>query len=174
MELEYTPVEDDLLALASHQVAISPAVRRRLNRSHLGYAVSLSLLAVGVYVMVQNEALSIGFAALATLALLAYPTFFRLRLHRSLPGLVRQRVTPSSYAARKLRALPDGLEQITDDAQSKVGWRLVDAVFETADYTSLMDAGRPHHRAAVHPQDHRIQCVEQHNCAAANPILHWR
>ena len=29
--------------------------------------------------------------------------------------------------------MPDGLEQITGEAQSKVGWRLVDAVFETAD-----------------------------------------
>jgi len=89
MELKYTPVEEDLLTLASHQVATSPAVRQRLNRTHLGYAIGLSLLAVGVYVTVQNEALSIGFAALATLALLAYPTFFRLRLHRSLPALVR-------------------------------------------------------------------------------------
>src|SRR3989304_5413928 len=102
MELEYTPVEDDLLALVSHQIATSPAVRRRLNRTHLGYAVGFSLLAVGVYVTVQNEALSIGFAALATLALLAYPRFFRLRLHHSLPALVRQRATPSSFSTRKL------------------------------------------------------------------------
>jgi len=125
----------------SHQLASSPAVRRRLNRSHLSYAIGLSLLAVGVYVTVQNEALSIGFAALATLALLAYPTFFRLRLHRSLPGLVRQRATASTYSPRKLRASPDGLEQITDEAQSKVGWRLVDAVFETADYAFISVEG---------------------------------
>ena len=141
MEVEYTPTEDDLLALASHQLATSPAVRRRLNRSHLGYAIGLSLLAVGGYVTVQNEALSIGFAALATLALLAYPTFFRLRLHRSLPALVRQRTTPTSFSTRKLRALPDGLEQITGEAQSKVGWRLVDAVFETADYAFISVEG---------------------------------
>ena len=141
MELEYPPVEDDLLAVVSPQVATSPAVRRRLNRSHLGYAIGLSLLAVGVYVTVQNEALSIGFAALATMALLAYPRFFRLRLHRSLPGLVRQRATASTYSPRKLRASPDGLEQITDEAQSKVGWRLVDAVFETADYAFLSVEG---------------------------------
>src|SRR3990170_4553364 len=128
MEIEFKPEEEDLVALALHQAATSPAVRRRLTRTHLGYAIGLSLMAVGVYVMVQNEVLSIGFAALATLALLAYPSFFRLRLHRSLPGLVRQRATASTYSPRKLRASPDGLEQITDEAQSKVGWRLVDAV----------------------------------------------
>src|SRR3990172_5621333 len=141
MELDYNPAGEDLLALARHQVATSPAVRQRLNRTHLGYAIGLSLLAVGVYVTVQNEALSIGFAALATLALLAYPTFFRLRLHRSLPALVRQRATPDSFATRKLRALPDGLEQVTDETQSKVGWRLVDAVFETADYAFISVEG---------------------------------
>src|SRR3990170_6400048 len=112
MELEYTPVEDDLLAVVSHQIATSPAVRRRLNRTHLGYAIGLSLMAVGVYVTVQNEAISLGFAALATIALLAYPSFFRQRIQRNIPALVRQKATPSSFAPRNLRASPDGLEQI--------------------------------------------------------------
>jgi len=137
MEIEYKPEEEDLVALARHQVTTSPAIRRRLTRTHLGYAIGLSLLAVGVYVTVQNEVLSIGFAALATLTLLAYPSFFRWRLHQALPSLVRQRATPSSYAARKLRALPDGLEEITDESQSKVGWAMVTALHETADYAFL-------------------------------------
>ena len=137
MEIEFKPEEEDLVALARHQAATSPAVRRRLTRTHLGYAIGLSLMAVGVYVMVQNEVLSIGFAALATLALLASPSFFRWRLHQALPSLVRQKATPSSYAARKLRALPDGLEEITDESQSKVGWAMVNALHETADYAYI-------------------------------------
>jgi hypothetical protein len=137
MELEYTPTEEDLVALARHQIAISPVVQLRLRRLHLGYVIGFSLLAVGAYFALPNELLSIAFAAFASVALLAYPYFSRWRLQRSLPALVRQKATPASYAARRLRALPDGLEQITDEAQSKVGWRTVDAVFETARYAFL-------------------------------------
>lgn len=137
MELEYTQTEEDLIALARHQIAISPAVQRRLQRMHLGYVIGFSLLAVGTYFVLPNELVSIAFAAFASVALLAYPYFSRWRLQRSLPPVVRRKATAASYATRRLRAMPDGLEQITDEANSKVGWRTVDAVFETDRYTYL-------------------------------------
>jgi hypothetical protein len=141
MELAYTPTEEDLIALARHQVAISPVVQQRIQRTHLGYVIGLSLLAVGTYFVLPNPRISIAFAAIASIALLAYPYFARWRLHRSLASLVRRKATASSYAPRRLRALPDGLEQVTDDTRSKVGWRTVDAVFETAKYTYLSIEG---------------------------------
>jgi hypothetical protein len=137
MEIEYTPIESDLVALARHQIAVSPVVQQRLRRLHLGYVIGFSLLAVGAYFVLPDRLVSLAFAASASLALFAYPYFSRWRLRRSLPSIVRQKATPASYSARRLRALPDGLEQITEETQSKVGWRTVDAVFETAEYAFL-------------------------------------
>lgn len=137
MELEYTPTEKDLIALARHQIAVSPTVQQRLRRLHLGYVIGFSLLAVGVYFVLPNEMLSLAFAAFASLALFAYPYFSRWRLQRSLPSLVRRKATPASYITRRLRATPEGLEQITSETRSMIAWRMVDAVFETAKYTFL-------------------------------------
>jgi hypothetical protein len=137
MQLEYTPTEEDLVALARHQIAVSPVMQQRLQRTHLAYVIGFSLLAVGTYFVLPNELLSIAFAAFASIALFAYPFFSRWRLQRSLPEAVRRSVTPTSYAARSLLALPDGLEQVADEAHSKITWRALDAVFETARYTYL-------------------------------------
>ncbi len=172
MEIEYTPSESDLVALARHQIAVSPVVQQRLRRMHLGYVIGFSLLAVGAYFVLPNELLSIAFAAFASVALLAYPYFSRWRLQRSLPSLVRRKATPASYATRKLRALPDGLEQITEEAQSKVGWRTVDAVFGTAEYTFLSIDGTysiviPRDRVAVADYSNFMDAVREYRVTAS-------
>lgn len=137
MELEYKPEERDLLALAKHQVATSPALHERLRKTHIGYVIGFSVLSVGAFLAIPSEAVSIAFAALASLCLLAYPSFFRWKLSRDLPTIVRRKATPASYAVRRLRALPDGLEQTTEGSSAKVRWDLVSAVFETPTHTFI-------------------------------------
>jgi hypothetical protein len=125
MELEYTPQEQDLVALAAYQIATSPDIQQRLRRAHLLYVIGFSMLAVGAYAVVPYPVVSVCFAALAILSLVAYPAF------------VRRKATPASFASRKLRALPEGLEQISEYSQSKVTWHMVHAVFEDSSHTFI-------------------------------------
>jgi hypothetical protein len=137
MELEYTPTEDDLIALARHRVAISPVVQQRLRTRHLIYVIGLSVLAIVAYFALPDKLAAIAFAALASLALLIYPYFARWRLNRATDSLARRQATPASYAPCTLRALPDGLEQIRGELRSKFAWRSIDAVFEKSRHTFL-------------------------------------
>ena len=121
MELEFRVQESDLVALAAHQIATSPAFHQRIRKMHLGYVLGFSLLAAGTYLAMPVPLSSIGFAVLAAVSLLAYPSFSRWKLRRDLPGLVRRKATPASYASRKLRALLTGLEEITEGLPVE-GW----------------------------------------------------
>jgi len=175
MELEYEPREEDLLALAHHQVATSPVVHQRLRRRHLALVVAFSLLAVGLYVTLLDKVLSMTFAILATISLIAYPSLIQWRLQRELPRLVRQRATPASYAARKLRALPDGLEQTTAETQSKVAWAMVNAVFETSKHTFISIDGTysiviPRERTAIAAYISFMDALRGYRTAAAQQL----
>lgn len=174
VEIDYTPTEADLIALARHQIALSAEIQGRLRRMHVGYVIAFSLLAVGAYLVLPNEVVSISFAAFASLALLLYPSCSRWRLYMRLPGLVRRRATPASYAARKLRAQPDGLEQITEDIQSRVDWRAVDAVFETPKYAFLSIDGSytiaiPRERISPSKYGESMDTVREYRVTADRP-----
>ncbi len=159
MELQYKPEVEDLLALARHQVATSPALQRRLRRLQFGYAIAFSFLAIGAYLTLGNLAASFAFATLASVSILAYPTLFRWKLNRDLPEIVRRRATPSSFAARTLRPSPEGLEQVSNDFHSKVGWAHVDRFLETPKYTFISIEGS---YSVVIPRD-RIPAIAYDN-----------
>ena len=141
--MHYKPEYEDLLALARHQVATSPALQQRLRRLQFGYAIAFSLLAIGAYLTLGNLAASFAFAfaTLASISILAYPSLFRWKLNGDLPEIVRRRATPSSFAARTLQPSPEGLEQVSNDFQSKVGWAYVDGFLETPKYTFISIEG---------------------------------
>jgi hypothetical protein len=125
MELEFTLQEPDLHALVQHQIQRSPLVPRRINRLKLGYTIGFALLALGTFIYPPDRPLSPLFATLAVLAFFLHPSIARRRLKASVPRLVRQRMTESSLGHRRLKALPDGLQKVSPNSQSKVTWALV-------------------------------------------------
>jgi hypothetical protein len=135
MELEFEPTEADLTALAFHQVRVSPVVHRRRVRIYIAYAVGLSMLTIGTALTTQGPVVPMVLAILAVGLVVAYPAVLQWRLEREVPFAVRQKTTRMSYAPRKIRALPDGLEQMTAHSHSKVAWTLVSGIHETPKHT---------------------------------------
>ena len=127
MEIRFSLEEDDLRALLEHQFRQSPILPRRIRRRRTLYVTAFAALALGAFLL-PDRPLSYAFAVVAALFLVLYGPFARRRFHSSIPRLVRERITPFSLGAKRLRVLPNALEAISPDAQSKVGWRLVGPV----------------------------------------------
>ena len=132
MNIEYSVQESDLVALANYQVRQSPLVPQRVRRKRIAYALSFGLVSVGTYLSFPDTPFPIAFALLALLSLLLYAPLARRQLQATIPRLVRARMTASSLGWRRLRALPDGLEQESPTAQSKVIWSVVGPLERTA------------------------------------------
>ncbi len=141
MEIEYNLTEADLIALARYQVEHSPTAKRRFGRRRYAYAAGFLMLALGDYVLYHDVITSIGFALLAVLVFALFPIYLRWLLNRSVPRLVRERLTPSAVGPRTLRLTAEGLEQIVADGASQVGWQKVDGVAETLDYVFVAIEG---------------------------------
>jgi len=128
MEIQFSLDEADLHALAEHQIRRSPLIPQRIRRRQIAYVVGFALLAIGTYLSGPERPVSYVFALLALLFLLLYPPLARRRITASIPSLVRAKMTESSLGERRLRAVPDGLEQLSQNSQSKVVWQLVGPV----------------------------------------------
>ena len=128
MELEFSLQESDLRALVEHQIRKSPLVSRRIVRLRMGYTLGFALCALGTYLTFQDRIVSYVSAVLALLSLIFYAPIARRRIQASIPRLVRVRMRESSLGLRRLRALPDGLEQTSPTSQSKVKWSIVGPV----------------------------------------------
>lgn len=137
MEIEYSLQETDLIVFAQFQIDHSPTAARRHRTRRWGYMIGFSLMAIGIYLFSSQLILPMVFAALAILSFILYPFFARWLNQRNSIRIVRERATPASYARRKLRATDEGLEQISENAESKAKWRLVDGIVVTPTHTFI-------------------------------------
>ncbi len=142
IEIEYELSEDDLLDLARSRAERSPAVRRRLNVQRAGYLIGFLLLGVGSFLAFASLALLVVFGSLGIIFFLGYPFVYRRMLERGIRRAVARAVAvPFTRSKRSLRATPDGLEQITEGAQTKLAWKLVDGIEVTATRAVLSISG---------------------------------
>lgn len=131
MHIEFSLQESDLIALAHYQISQSPLVPRRIRQKRIAYAFGFGLLALATSLAFPDPTFSIVFALMSVLALLVYEPFAKRRLHAAIPGLVRARMTPASLGPRHLRALPDGLEEESPQARTRVKWASVGPIEDT-------------------------------------------
>ena len=131
MHIEFSLQESDLHALAQYQVRMSPLVPQRIRQLRIAYALGLGLLALGASLRFPDTIFPITFAMLSVLCLLLYEPFATRRLRVRIAHLVQERMNPSSVGPRHLRALPDGLEEETPQARTRVKWSVVGPMEET-------------------------------------------
>ena len=127
MEIKYTLEEEDLRALVEHQFRQSPIIPRRISRRRTLYVVAFSALSLGAFLL-PDRPLSYGFAIIAILFLVLYKPIMRRQLVRSVPRIVRERMSQNSVGEKRLRALPHALEATSPHADTKARWSIVGPV----------------------------------------------
>jgi hypothetical protein len=175
MQIEYTPSEQDWIALAKFQVSLREIPHARMRRARLTYVLGFSLLALGTYLTLPSPIISILFLLMALIVFIMYPYFFRRRMESQIPEVVRRKATSQSYAIHTLRALPEGPELQTEHTQSRVDWAMVDAAQETESHLfisidGLYSVAIP--KQQIPPDDYEAFMVIVRNfCpAAAGPL----
>ncbi len=128
MEVEYALDESDLATLSRFQVNRSSIIRRRFQLRWLGCIFGFGLMGPGTYLAFSSTTLLLAFGSLAVLSGIIYPFYFRWAGERRIHQIVRERATPSTFTKRKLLATPEGLEQVMENSESKVNWKLVDEI----------------------------------------------
>lgn len=141
MEIEYSLDEADLIALAQYQIQHSSEAKRRFQNRRWVYAISFFLIAIGIYLGFHELFLPLVFVSLAILSYAFFPLYIQQITQNHIKKIVHERMRPTSLMSRKLRALPDGLEQSMENAESKVGWDLVDKVDPSPRYTFISIEG---------------------------------
>lgn len=137
MDIEFALSRDDLITLAHYQMQHSSHVQRTAVKLRWGYAVGFLLLALGMFLLFPDSFLGIGFGLLAVLLAIFYPFIHRQRIKRHVEQTVDRKSRPESFAKRKVRVTAEGIEEVSDNATSKMKWSLVDWIDITPDNTFI-------------------------------------
>jgi hypothetical protein len=137
MEIEYTLSEDDLMSFAMYQVDHAPAYRQRRRNLQVAYAVGFLLLALGTWGVSKAAILPAIFIAIGFFFVLLGPVLDRWRVRRHVARVYHQRESRGVYSKCTLRVTPEGLEQISDQGESRVKWSAVDRIVSTASHTLI-------------------------------------
>jgi hypothetical protein len=137
MEIEYALSKDDLMSFAMYQVDHAPAYRRRRRNLQVAYAVGFLLLALGTWGLSMPATLPLTFIALGFFFVLFSPILDRWRVRRHVARVYLQRRNRGAYSKRTLRVTHEGLEEISDQGESRIKWSAVDRVVSTANYTFI-------------------------------------
>jgi len=171
MEIEYTPKEEDLIAIAKCQLEKSNNAVSYMRRFQKNFIVGLLLMCVGIYMIIGPSILLFGFAVLIPFVGFVYPSFHRWRLKKNIPTIIRRKATAMSYAHIKLKALPDGLVQSTELTQSRIDWSLINGVHEDHDYLYIVIDGTysiviPRNRIALEDYAAFLTAVQTYRASA--------
>lgn len=141
MEIIFSLREMDLLALAKYQVDTSEIVKRRAKSRRFIYPIAFFAVGLGDLILSGEIVLPSLFFLISIFSYLLFPIYFQWLSKRNIKRIVHERMTPSSIGSRTLRITPEGLEQIMENAESKVKWSLIDKVDITPSYTYIAIAG---------------------------------
>jgi len=141
MEIEFSLKEADLVALARHQIRHSPVVEERIRKRRWFYPIAFGMLALGIYLISQQWLFPTLLIAVSILSYIFFPQYFEWMVERRLERIVERGKTSSSLARRKLRVTAEGLEQIMENAESKVTWPLINAIDTTSTHTFVSIEG---------------------------------
>ena len=133
MEVEFTLDEADLVALARHHMEHSPAIRRRYRILWIGVSLGIGLMGMLLYAFLSLKAPALYLGAFAAFFLVFYPYYYRWLVGRTLRKIVNARLNPKAFAARTLRATPEGLELVSAGSKMAKPWDHISGVEVTLD-----------------------------------------
>lgn len=137
MELEFELEETDLVTLAKHQLAHSPAIVKRYRLQRYGLLAIFGVLALVSYFILHKPAVALYSGALALFCFGLYPFYYRWITTRTLRGIVSARLNPAVFARRTLRLSTDGLDQISNDKHTVTPWSRIGDVTVTAQHAFI-------------------------------------
>src|SRR5512137_248385 len=122
MEVEFVLDESDLTALARHHMEYAPAARRRYRIRWIGASLGIALTGMLLYVFLSLKAPALYLGAFAAFFLAFYPYYYRWLVGRTMRKIVMARLNPKAFAARTLRATPEGLELSSAGSKTANTW----------------------------------------------------
>ena len=133
MEVEFALDETDLVALARHHMEHSPAIRRRYRIRWIGASLGIGFMGVLLYAFLSLKAPALYLGAFAAFFLVFYPYYYRWLVGRTMRKIVTARLNPEVFAARTLRAAPEGLEWVSAGSKTTKTWDRVSGIEVTPD-----------------------------------------
>jgi hypothetical protein len=166
MEVEFALDETDLAALARHHMEHSPAIRRRYRIRWIGASLGIGLTGVLLYVFLALKAPALYLGAFAAFFLVFYPYYYRWLVGRTMRKIVNARLNPKAFAARILRATPEGLELSGGDSKTTKTWDRVSGIEVTPDRTFVAIDGEyaivlPRLRMGKETYQHLIETIRR-------------
>lgn len=128
MEVQFELDEADLVALARHHMEHSPVIRRRYRIRWIGVSLGIGLTGVLLYAFLSLKAPALYLGASAAFFLVFYPYYYRWLVGRTMRKIVKARLNPKAFAARTLRATPEGLELISAGSKTAKSWDRVSGI----------------------------------------------
>jgi len=137
MDIEYTLVEADLIALAKFQLEKSSALQKHSRSRRKLYPLGFGFLALGYLLMSDDLILPIIFGLLAILSFFFAPMFFTWLTRRRLPRIVRSKITPTSVGNRRISVNEKGLQQHAGEIYSEVPWNIINDLADEPNYVFI-------------------------------------
>ena len=134
MDIEYSLVEADLLALAKFQLEKSDVLQKHSRSRRKLYPLGFGLLALGSLLISDDLILPIMFGLLAILSFFFAPMIFTWLTHRRLPRIVKSRMTSTSIGNRRISVNEKGLQQRAGEIYSEVPWNIVNDLADEPNY----------------------------------------
>jgi hypothetical protein len=166
MEVEFALDETDLVALARHHMERSPAIRRRYRIRWIGATLAIGFMGVLLYAFLSLKAPALYLGAFAAFFLVFYPYYYRWLVGRTMRKIVTARLNPEVFAARTLRAAPEGLEWVSAGSKTTKTWDRVSGIEVTPERTFVAIDGEyavvlPRLRLGDEPYQRLIETIRR-------------
>ena len=137
MEVVFKLEERDLAALAKYQMENSQKYVRRYRIQRWGLLAVCALLALVTHFVLHKPASALYAAALGLSLFGVYPLYYRWVIGRTLRQIVGARLNPAVFGTRKLRLIPEGLEQVVAGKKTVTPWSQVGPVTVTPNHAFI-------------------------------------
>ena len=126
MEISYSLTEKDIIALYQYRLQVNTTMRRRNQMRRLLYLLGFGMIAAAGYALNRDRTVLLVALALGGLFFAFYPQYFNWLIKRSVANAYKDEKARRTLENRALQASADGLLQITESGETKVGWDEID------------------------------------------------
>ena len=126
MEISYSLTETDIIALYQYRLLVNTALRRRSQMRRWLYLLGFGMIAAAGYALNRDRTILLVGLTLGGLFFIFYPQYFNWLIKRSVANTHKDETARRALENRILRASADGLLQITESGETKVGWDEID------------------------------------------------
>ena len=136
MKIDYTLTKEDYIAYNIHHIEHSPTLKRSINIQRYGLALIFLIFPfiIAGFTQIPLQLWLIVYGTVFIVWIRFYPKYFVNSTKKRILRLIEEGNNSSLFGPRSIIMTEEGVEEISEQGESRVTWNFIDRIEETQDY----------------------------------------